>query len=156
MGLEYKGNKWNEKDKKFLIENYGKLSNKEIAEKLDKTKSSVSNMAYALKLIDLYHFWSDEEIEILKKYYPLEGKKVANRLPYKTEKQCAFKAQALKIKFASRKYSKYKYVNWSSTWNKWFVSLIINGKRKNFGYFKDEDEAGRVAMEKAKEYGKAV
>ena len=156
MGLVYKGNRWDEKDKKFLIENYGKLSNKEIAEKLDKTKSSVSNMAYALKLIDLYHFWSDEEIKILKKYYPLEGKKVADRLPYKTERQCTLKAQKLKIKFAGRKYSKYKYVNWSSTWNKWFVSLIINGKRKNFGYFRDENEAGRVAIEKAKEYGKAV
>lgn len=156
MGLVYKGNRWDEEDKKFLIENYGKLSNKEIAEKLDKTQRSVSNMAYALKLIDLYHFWSEEEVNILKKYYPFEGKKVADRLPYKTEKQCTLKAQALKIKFASRKYSKYKYVNWSSAWNKWFVSLIINGKRKNFGYFKNEDEAGRVAIEKAREYGKVV
>lgn len=61
-----------------------------------------------------------------------------------------------RIKSASKKYSKCKYVNWSSAWNKWFVSLIINGKRKNFGYFKDENEAGKVAFAKAKEYGKVI
>lgn len=156
MGLIYKGNRWDEKDKKFLTDNYGKLSNDEIAEKLSKTKSSVSNMIHALKLIDLYHFWNDEEIEILKKYYPLEGKNVADRLPYKTKKQCLSKAHTLKLRSVNSKYSKYKYVSWSSSQNKWFVSLIINGKRKNFGYFKDEDEAGKVALEKAREYGKAV
>ena len=36
------------------------------------------------------------------------------------------------------------------------VAMNINGKRKYFGSFEDEDEAGRVALEKAKEYGKPI
>ena len=32
--------------------------------------------------------------------------------------------------------------------------MMIDGKYKSFGIFDNEDEAGRVALEKAKEYGK--
>lgn len=35
-------------------------------------------------------------------------------------------------------------------------TLKINGKTKCFGSFTDEDEAGRVALQKAKEYGKTI
>ena len=34
--------------------------------------------------------------------------------------------------------------------------IYINGKNRIFGYFENEDEAGKVAMEKAKEYGKEI
>lgn len=36
------------------------------------------------------------------------------------------------------------------------VILKVNGKDKCFGLFKDEEEAGKAAMQKAKEYGKAI
>ena len=54
------------------------------------------------------------------------------------------------------KLSKYKYVIFDNARKKYRVCMKINGQNKYFGYFKDEDEAGRVAMEKAKEYGKAI
>lgn len=111
-------------------------------------------MAKQLKLKNMYYYWSDEETEILKRYYLLEGKKVANRLPYKTQEQCLHKACELKLKYRKTAYSKYRYVVWSKRDKKWVVMFKVNGKNKYFGLFTDEDEAGRVAMEKAKEYGK--
>lgn len=156
MGLTYEGNskKWINEDKTFLEENYGSMSTKKIAEKLNRTEKSIKCMAKKLKLNILCH-WNDEEIEILKKYYPLEGKKVANRLPNKTEKQCLEKAYRLKIKFIRNTSSKYKYVNRNKN-NKWVVNFWVDGHYNYFGSFDSEDEAGKVAIEKAKEYGKAV
>lgn len=168
MELIYEGNRWKEKDKKFLKENYGVLSIKKIAENLKRSEGSINQMAKKLNIIssanelslkDLYHDWSYQEIEILKKYYSLEGKKVADRLPYKNEKQCqnkAYKLELIYIGNEGNKTSKYKYVCWHKQRNKWMVTLYINGKQTYFGSFTDEDEAGRVAIQKAKEYGKAI
>lgn len=156
MGLKYEGNNWKKDDKIFLKENYGKLSNKEIAIKLNRTESSIIHMAHYLKMKDLYHIWSDEEIEVLKKFYPLEGKKVADRLPYKTEKQCRSKAIELKIKYIGSKTSKYKYVHWNKQEKRWRVEFVNKGQLTYIGSFINEDEAGKVAMEKAKEYGKVI
>ena len=87
----------------------------------------------------------------------MEGIKVAERLPFKTEKQCKSKANGLHLIFIkNKKKSKYKYVIWDKRRSKWMVILKVNGKDKCFGSFKDEDEAGKVALEKAKEYGKAI
>ena len=36
------------------------------------------------------------------------------------------------------------------------VRFQVNGKYKYFGIYDCEDEAGKVAMQKAKEYGKAI
>ena len=114
-------------------------------------------MANKLKIKDLYHSWSDEENKIFNQYYLLEGLKVANRLPYKTEKQCLIKAHGLKLIYiGNRKVSKYRYVYWNKKHNNWTVVFNINGKSKYFGSFQDEDEAGRVALEKAKEFGKVI
>jgi len=157
MGLVYEGDgwRWKEKDIIFLKENYGVLSTENIAEKLCRSKVAIIAKANKLKLKEKY-YWNDEEIEILKKYYPLEGKNVANRLPYKTEKQCLRKACQLKINFKSSNPSKYKYVSWNKKEKKWRVEFCVNGKMKYFGAFKDEEEAGKVALQKAKEYGKAI
>ena len=162
MGIIYKGSDWSEIEKDFLVKNYGVLSTQAIAEKLNRTQDSVSQMAYKLKIKDLYHLWSDEEIEILKKYYPLEGKKVADRLPYKSEDQCLQKINRMRIKYNIEihrivpKTSKYKYVFWNKKNQKWTVAFWIRNKTIRFGSFDSEDEAGRVAIEKAKEYGKAI
>lgn len=153
MGVTPKRNRWQEKDKVFLEKNYGTLSTKEIAENLNRSEKSINQMARKLNL-NIYCNWSNEEFAILKKFFPLEGAKVANRLPYKTEKQCQAKAFELKIKYIGNKTSKYKYVSWQN--QKWRVRFKINGKHKDFGSFKDEDEAGKVAMQKAKEYGKKI
>ncbi len=156
MRLTY-GNRWKEKDKKFLIDNYNVLSIKEIANKLNRTEISVHGMIHKLNINNIYRFWNKDEIEILKKYYPLEGSKIAERLPYKTEKQCLSKAYELKVKFiVNKKTSKYKYITCNKQRNRWRVSFRVNGKNKYFGSFADEDEARRVAHEKAKEYNKVI
>lgn len=54
------------------------------------------------------------------------------------------------------KLSKYKYVTYNEERKKYVVLMRIGKKQKNFGYYDNEDEAGRVAMQKAKEYGKAI
>ena len=38
----------------------------------------------------------------------------------------------------------------------WAVIIRVNGINKHFGSFIDKDEAVRVALEKAKEYGKVI
>lgn len=50
----------------------------------------------------------------------------------------------------------HKYVYYDKSKNNWFVSIRINGKPKNFGRYTNEHEAIKVAMEKAKEYGKVI
>lgn len=42
--------------------------------------------------------WTQEEIEILKKYYPEEGARVVKRLPNRTATNCTSKASELKIR----------------------------------------------------------
>lgn len=160
--------KWSKEDKVFLKENYGVLDTEVIAEKLNRTKASIITMANSMNIVskanklclkDLYHNWSDEEIEILKKYYPLEGEKAFARLPYKTKEQCKYKVYRLKLVFIGNKdnkTSRYKYVCWHRQRNKWMVSFLSNGKQLYFGTYDSEDEAGRVALEKAREYGKAI
>lgn len=148
---------WSEEEKTYLKNNYGVASVLELAEKLNRTERSIKCMVNKMNLINLHRQWSKDEIKILKKYYPLEGKKVANRLPYKTEQQCQNKATKMKVKYKGYKgTSKYKYVCLNKYCNKWQVVLNVNGENKYFGMYSSEDEAGKVALQKAKEYGKAI
>ena len=63
---------WTDEDKNTLIENYGKLSYKEISELLNRNINphSIHRMTRELGLTEKYGFWSDEEIDILTKNYP--------------------------------------------------------------------------------------
>lgn len=49
---------------------------------------------------------------------------------------------------------KYKYV--TKQGNKYAVQIYINSKNRIFGRFDNEEEAAKVALQKAKEYGKAI
>lgn len=148
---------WSEEEKAYLKNNYGVASVSELAEKLNRTERSIKCMVNKMNLINLHRQWSKDEIKILKKYYPLEGKKVANRLPYKTEQQCQNKATKMKVKYKGYKgTSKYKYVCLNKYCNKWQVVLNVNGENKYFGMYSSEEEAAKVALQKAKEYGKAI
>ena len=95
--------------------------------------------------------WSDKDYEILKEYYPTIGSEVAIILG-KTKAACNTKAYKLGIKKKEEK--KYKYVYKER--NKYIVEFIVDGKRLRFGSFDSEEEAAKVAKEKAKEYGKAI
>lgn len=50
LGLVYKGTRWEKESKKFLIENYRKMSKHELAIKLNRTEGSINAMAYKLGL----------------------------------------------------------------------------------------------------------
>lgn len=96
--------------------------------------------------------WTNDEDEILKNKYPIMGSKVARELN-RTKYACVSRAKELGIK-CSTGLNKHKYVEYRC--GKWRVGFWVNGKRKNFGTYDSEDEAVKVAMEKAREYGKAI
>ncbi len=96
--------------------------------------------------------WTDQEYEILKEYYPKIGDEVSVMLN-RSKCACITMAFKLGIKKKERK-SKYKYV--CKRRNKYVVQFTVNGKRIQFGRFDSEEEAAKVAMEKAKEFGKAI
>lgn len=50
--------------------------------------------------------------------------------------------------------NKHKYIEYRS--GKWRVAFWVNGKKKIFGSYATEDEAVRIAIEKAEEYGKKI
>ena len=101
--------------------------------------------------------WTDKEITLLKETYLEFGTECAKFFPNRKKENVISRAYALGLKNDSIKRnqtSRYKYVYWNKKSNAWIVSMTINGKQKYIGIYKDEDEAGRVALEKAKEYGK--
>ena len=61
--------------------------------------------------------------------------------------------KASKLGIARNK-NKYKYVH--KRGNKYVVRFYVDGKNVQLGTFDSEDEAGKVAIEKAKEYGKSI
>ena len=61
-------------------------------------------------------------------------------------------AHRLGIEFIKR--NRYRYVHKHG--NKYVVQMYIDGKKIRFGTFDSEEEAAKVAKEKAKEYGKVI
>ena len=62
---------WSDEDKKILLNNYSKLSYKEIAKLLNRRiePHSIHRMARELGLTENYGYWTDEEIDILIENY---------------------------------------------------------------------------------------
>lgn len=149
LGIEFK---WSEEEIQFLYRNCNCMTTRKIAEELGRSASCVATKMSRLGIKKNY-YWTKEKIEMLIQYYPLEGTKVSKRVGM-TKEQCQVKAFNLGIKYCPKTSSKYKYV--TKKGNKYAVKIRINGKDKHFGTFDSEDEAGKVAMEIAKKYGKAV
>ena len=106
--------------------------------------------------ISLRKTWTKEEKDIIKEKYPFIGTECVKFLPNKSINAIRMFAffNNIKMKEENRRKSKYKYVCWNKTRNKWVVGFEVDGRRCHFGYYDDEDKAGKVALEKAKEYGK--
>lgn len=49
---------------------------------------SLPGIAREAENLHIQKAWTAEEMEILRQYYPIEGKKVVDRLPDRTSKQC--------------------------------------------------------------------
>jgi len=113
----------------------------------------VKNKAYRLKLLASRN-WTKGEDEIIIRLYPSMGKECKKYLQNRSELSIQRRALKLNVKvndtYSKRRKSKYRYVTFDSSKNRWVV--VIDGRK--FGTFKKEDDAGKVALEKAKEYGK--
>lgn len=98
--------------------------------------------------------FSNEEDNIIMIQYPKMGRECYKLLDNKTAEQVKSRAKILGVKRTYKR--KYKYVTFHKLSGKYHVSFSVNGKVKSFGYYDSEDLAGKVAIEKALEYGKAV
>lgn len=74
-----------------------------------RTLASIVIMARKMGLRRPEPFWLAEEIALLEKYYPTEGKSVVARLPNRSEESVKLKASELGIKFTGDE----KYRMWS-------------------------------------------
>lgn len=96
--------------------------------------------------------WTNDEKKILEETYPILGTKCIKYLPNKTKDAIKGYARRMGIK----KETNFKYVYYDSKRKKYRVSFHVEGKQIWFGTFDDEDEARKIALEKAKEYGKKI
>lgn len=159
--LKIKSSKiWDEKEITILKEKYPDIG---IKVKQYIPNRSISSIYVKIRELGLNHSiqWTKEEKDILQKYYPIMGydckKFLSNRSIAAI--QCKSKEMNLKRNDSSEnvqmhRKSKYRYVQWRKDKQRWVVSFGVNNKKHIFGSFKDEEEAGRVALQKAKEYGK--
>ncbi|MCT4709214.1 hypothetical protein MUA04_03260 [Enterobacteriaceae bacterium H11S18] len=92
---------WSEADKEFLRSTYGSALDVQNIFLLlpGRSLTSVVLMARKLGLKRPEPFWQDAELSILAKYYPTEGKKVAVRLPARSEESVKIKASKLGLRF---------------------------------------------------------
>lgn len=136
-----------------LIRKYYPVEGYAVYKRLNgKTKNQCAARAGNLGVLAISRSWTDEEIEILKKYYPKEGTKVKSRLNNRTKQAVMYQVVKLGLKFERN--NKYRYV--IKQGDKYIVQIYFNGKNIRFGTFDSEEEAARVAKEKAREYGKAI
>ena len=78
---------WTKEEDEILVNNYTRLGPTDCAALLEgRTVIAIKNRAQSLGLIFRKEMfgWTDEEMDILRKYYPIEGKRVAARLPNRT------------------------------------------------------------------------
>ena len=71
-------------DVEFIKKYYSEKGSAWVAEKLNRTPNSIKAKASKLGL-RYVHSWTEDEINIVKKYYAVEGRKVLKRLPGVTE-----------------------------------------------------------------------
>ena len=146
---------WTEEDIKYLREHFLEDSIDSIASELNKSISSVRVKASKLKISNSKRPWTKDEDETVIKYYETENTMLYKRLNGRTKKSVEARASRLGLCYLNKK-NRNKYVYRIGSKNKWKIEMTINGNRYNFGTYDSEDEAIKVAMEKAKEYGKAI
>lgn len=157
LGISGKNRPWTQKEDEIIIKFYSTEGTSVVLRLKDRTIGSIIRRAHVLGVKQERGIWTKEEIRILKTFYPLEGELAFKRLKNKTKNQCKTMLKKLNIKKEKNKNrSKYNFVYWHKTRSRWTVQFLVDGKMKNFGYYQDEDEAGRVASEMSKKFGKAV
>lgn len=151
LGLKVSG-RWTEMEIEIL-EKWYPIEGTKVKDRLcGRTKQSIHAMACELGLKTSDNIWTEKENEILKERYPIEGTNVYKRLKGRTKEATRVQAGRLGLKYKNSNKHKYVYKNG----NQYMVRFQVNGKYKYFGIYDSEEEAAKVAMQKAKEYGKAI
>ena len=145
---------WTDEEDKIIKKYYPTEQSTVYKRLIDRSKSACMQRAIKLGIASKNDktSWTNEEYKILKEYYPQVGSDVSVMLN-RSKNACVTMAYKLGIKQRKKK-SKYKYV--CKRRNKYLVGFTVNGKRMQFGRFDSEEEAAKVAMQKAKEFGKAI
>ncbi len=149
-----KGRVWTENEDNIIRKYYIEEGYNVYKRLQGRSKCACFNRAKILgvKRVESGRPWSVADDEVLYSKYPTIGTKVAEEL-HRTIYACVSRAKELGIKYKAGS-NKHKYIECRS--GKWRVGFWLNGKRQNFGSFDSEDEAIKVARQKAKEYGKAI
>ena len=159
MGL-YKSSVWT-KEEIDIIRKYAKHDIQECYKRINRKPQYIRIKAKKMGIYQTANEpWTEEEINIIEENYIYGYEKLMELLPNRTYQAISTRLKMLKLKIPKNKAIKnpqknksgYKYVHLIG--NRWKVMLIVNGEKLTFGYYDDVDEAGKVAMEKAREYGK--
>lgn len=154
LGETYDGSLWTKKEDEIIGNN--NLSLDDMVKMLDgRSKSAICSRRSKLGVSNnIINELNDEDLKLFIKLYPQMGCKCFELFPYKTSEQLYHLAKKYNLtSSAIHGTSKYKHVMKKAN-GKYVVYFQMNGKEKIFGTYDSEDEAGKVAMEKAKEYGK--
>ncbi len=103
--------KWSKEDLEFLIENYNLISKREIANKLNKQESAVTQKAYRLRISKISH-WSEEDINFLKENYSSMDNLILEKLLKRKRHNIVTKAIELGLskKIFPKKYNKEQFL----------------------------------------------
>lgn len=154
LGIKYVGNEWAKEEDDILFKYFKEIGTKCIKYLPNKNIDQIRYRSIQLGLREkrVSTKWTKEETEIL--INNVESDKLYKMLPNKSKEQIKSKMARLGIR-RTPKTSKYKYVSCKN--GKYVVSFHLNNNERIYlGTYDNEDEAGRVALEKAKEYGKVI
>lgn len=158
LGIVNGTKNWTKEEEKQFVNLYNQYGTKayEMMPTRNRNACISKRRKLALKISDkrIGKKFTYKEDEVIKRFYPLIGTKCNIYLNNKTKNQV--RSRANKLGISKNKNNKYKYVSKDKRKNKWYIQFQYNGQNYFWGYYDTEDEAGRVALEKAKEYGKAV
>lgn len=147
-----------------IIRTFAANNIQECYKRINKPKVKIRSKAQAMGIHYQREFvkWTKEEDNIILNNYIYGYQELMKLLPNRTYQAISTRLKNLKLKVPKTSFqynrntkSGYKYVYpVTDSDSKWYVMIKINGENINFGTYDDVDEAGRVATEKAKEYGK--
>lgn len=154
LGIIRKNLNWTESEEAILEKYYVREKGNVYKRLRGRSKSACVTHAQILGIAEKKHdrLWTGKDDEILSNKYPVIGTKVAEEL-HRTRYACVSRAKELGIKYNAGS-NKHKYIEYRC--GKWRVGFWVDGKRRSFGSYDSEEEAVKVAMEKAKEYGKEI
>lgn len=150
---------WSEDDEKILLKEHKNMNLKQLSKLLNRTERSIEARMTLLHInFDKKHTWTNSNDEYIKNNYRFNAESIKEIASHLNRTESSIRSRITKLNISRSKdsvrKSKYKYVKWDKRHNTWYVTFSVNGKSKYFGSFVNEEEAGRVALQKAKEYGK--